>query len=102
MAIGSLILANGFWFWQVREVIGEHLAQRIPAPSSGRWLVFVRARHGLYSWDMIQNLPYDTHQTVLMSFGSQSDEALVQEQFPGAQRTLADARGSEWRLPDRN
>ncbi len=100
LAAASLVLATSLWFRQVEDVIGEHLAQRIPAPAAGRWIVFVAFRRGLYTWDMIQNFPGESRVLVLMSFGPSADSRLAEARFPGARRTLLDSRGSLWSLPD--
>lgn len=99
-ALASLVLATGLRLWQVDAILNEHLAQRIPVPRGGHWIVFVAPRTGLYSWDMIQNVPGDTHQLVLMSFGTAKDASLIAAHFPMAQRTALDARGSLWSLTD--
>jgi hypothetical protein len=100
LALGSLVLSTLLRLWQVDAIITEHVAQRIPAPAAGRWLVFIAPRAGLYSWDMVQNLPGDDHRLVLMSFGAGRDAVFAASRFPLAHRTLIDARGSLWSLPD--
>jgi hypothetical protein len=98
VSLTSLVLANVFWFWQVHAVIEEHVAQRIPVPSTGRWVIFVTSNRGMYSWDMVQNLPFDSRVRTLMSFGSAADASLMAGYSPGAVRVFQDERGSAWRL----
>jgi hypothetical protein len=100
IALASAVLATTLRFAQVDEIMDVHLAQRIEAPSSGRWVVFVRYEPGLYTWDMIQNLPFASAPLILMSLGESEDAALMAGRFPGAIRTVDDRRGSLWRLGD--
>ncbi len=98
LAAASLVCATSFWFWQVHAIISVHLAQRIPTPPAGRWVVFVSYHRGMYTWDMIQNRPGDTQTLTMMSFGSAADARLMALHFPAARRTEQDARGSLWSL----
>jgi len=100
IAFASAVLATSLRFAQVHEIIGVHLAQRIEAPSRGRWIIFVRYEAGLYTWDMIQDLPYVSAPLILMSLGDAADAGLMASRFPDATRTLDDERGSLWRLGD--
>jgi hypothetical protein len=99
LAVASLVLATALAFAQVRSVIGQHLAQRIPIPATGRWVEFVAYDWRMYTWDMIQNMPGDSRQLILMSFGAPSDTRLVTARFPGARLVHEDLRGSLWSLP---
>jgi hypothetical protein len=53
----------------------------------------------MYTWDMIQNMPGDSRQLILMSFGAPSDTRLVTSHYPGARLAREDLRGSLWSLP---
>jgi hypothetical protein len=99
LAIASLVLGTALAFAQVRAVMGQHLAQRIPIPASGRWIEFVRFDARMYTWDMIQNMPGDSRRLILMSFGAPSDTRLVSARYPGAHLVREDLRGSLWSLP---
>ena len=99
-ALTSLLLATTLRLWQVNAILDEHFGQRIPVPHNGRWAVFVAPHRGLYTWDMIQNMPDDPHRLIMMSFGASRDAALMAAEFPGAQRVLVDSRGSLWSLQD--
>jgi hypothetical protein len=98
IALASSVFATCLRFIQVNEIIGVHLAQRIEPPSGGHWIVLVRYEAGLYTWDMIQNLPFVSAPLILMSMGDEEDEGLMASRFPGAIRVLEDKRGSLWRL----
>jgi hypothetical protein len=99
LAIASLVLATTLAWAEVHEVMGQHLAQRLPIPAQGRWLEFVRFDWSLYTWDMIQNMPGNSRQLILMSFGAPADTRLVTSHFPGARLVREDLRGSLWSLP---
>ena len=96
IAVLSLIFSTTLRFWQLDDIIGRHLAQRISAPEGGKWVAFVRFQHGLYTWDMIQNMPGEEHQITLMSLGAPADERLMARSLPGYRQRLVDARGSLW------
>ena len=98
LAVASLVLANTLRLVQVESVLSEHLAQLMPAPATGHWVRFVTPRRGLYSWDIIQNVPGRDQVLTLMSFGAGSDRQLMAERFPAAVPVVADGRGSLWRL----
>jgi hypothetical protein len=98
IAFATAMLATALRFAQVHEIIGAHLAQRITAPSSDGWIVFVRYQSGLYTWDMIQNLPFVSAPLILMSLGESEDAKIMANLFPGAIRVEDDNRGSLWRL----
>jgi len=97
IALLSAVLSTSLRFAQVDVIIGRHLAQKIIAPEGGKWVVFVRLQRGLYTWDMIQNMPGDGHRITLMSFGTRADEGLMRSALPGYRPMLVDARGSLWR-----
>jgi len=97
LALLSTIFSTGLRFGQVDAIIARHLAQKIPAPGGGKWVVFVRFQRGLYTWDMIQNMPGDDHLITLMSFGAAADRRLMASALPGYLPQLSDARGSLWR-----
>jgi hypothetical protein len=96
IALLSTLFCTALRFGQVDAIIGRHLAQKISVPDGGKWVVFVRFQPGLYTWDMIQNMPGDVHQITLMSFGTVADERLMAGAFPGYRLAAADARGSLW------
>jgi len=98
IALASAVLGTSLRFWQVDDIIGRHVAQRIPVTATGHWVVFVVQNAGLYTWDMIQNMPGQYDQLVLMSQGSAEDAGLMAARFPSPQRVLADRRGSLWRV----
>jgi hypothetical protein len=97
IALLSTLLSTTLRFAQVDAIIGRHLAQKIVAPDEGRWVVFVRNQRGLYTWDMIQNMPGDSHEITLMSFGAPADERLMAGALRQYRPVLSDARGSLWR-----
>jgi hypothetical protein len=97
IALLSTIFSTGLRLGQVDAIIGRHLAQKISSPDGGKWVVFVQFQRGLYTWDMIQNMPGDDHQITLMSFGAAADERLMARALRGYRRVLVDARGSLWR-----
>jgi len=97
IALLSAIFSTGLRYRQVDAIIGRHLAQKIAAPDGGKWVVFVRFQRGLYSWDMIQNMPGEGHVITLMSFGVSADQRLMASALPGYRPQLSDARGSLWR-----
>jgi hypothetical protein len=98
-AFVSLVLSTALQLWQVHATISEHLAQRIPVPDNGRWVLFVTPQRGLYTWDMIQNFPGDDHQLILASAGAAADAALAAARFPQARRVALEPRGSLWSMP---
>jgi hypothetical protein len=98
IALAGAVCSTSLRFWQVDDIIGRHLAQRIPVTASGRWVVFVGLNPGLYTWDMIQNMPGQDDRLVLMSQGPAPDVGLMAVRFPSAQRVLADRRGTLWKL----
>jgi hypothetical protein len=97
IALLSAIFGTTLRFAQVDAIIGRHLAQKIVAPDEGRWVVFVQFQQGLYTWDMIQNMPGDAHAITLMSFGAPADERLMAVALREYKPVLEDARGSLWR-----
>ena len=97
-ALAALVLGNGLRLAQVDAVISEHLAQRLPVPAQGRWVRFITFKPGLYTWDLVQNVPSRDQTYTLMSFGPDEDRQLMARQFPAATLSIADERGSLWQL----
>jgi hypothetical protein len=97
LALLSAIFSTSLRYGQVDAIIARHLAQKIAAPDGGKWVVFVRFQRGLYTWDMIQNMPGDGHLITLMSVGAAADQRLMASALPGYLPQFSDARGSLWR-----
>jgi len=98
IALLGALIATSLRYWQVDDIVGRHLAQRIPVTQRGDWVVFVGFNRGMYTWDMIQNMPGRQDPLILMSYGSLRDAELMAARFPSAERVLADRRGSLWKL----
>lgn len=99
LALGSLVLATSLRLWQAHAIIAEQRDQVIPPPPTGRWVVFVTGRAGLYTWDLLQNFPGKDRVLLMMSFSRDADAELMRTHFPGAILATQDDRGSLWNLP---
>jgi hypothetical protein len=97
-AAASLVAANVLRLWQVEANVSEHLAQRIPEPETGHAVRLIAGQDGLYTWDLVQNVPGRDRTLTLFSLGDEADRALMRRRFPGATPLVVDARGSLWRI----
>jgi hypothetical protein len=98
-AILNLIIVMPFQMHQIGEIISEHLAQLPIAKRPGDNVYFLHPRGGFYVADMVQIDPLlrDTD-LFLVSHGSELDERLIRQNWPGAALIARTLAADQWYL----